>query len=98
MESASEETLILSVEEICREKLSQERCLSIIVKLLLSESGDVASDWVDDVCTLLSRYRLMVSSVLLSTLPRPFLGMRLSLEKLNNSFSILIYPFLNQSF
>lgn len=75
-QEGSEEILTASLEEICLEKVYQEKLLSMMINSLLSE-GDVTSELEDYMSTLLPRHRLMVSSVLHSTLPRPFLGMRL---------------------
>ncbi|KAK1314640.1 Anaphase-promoting complex subunit 2 [Acorus calamus] len=62
-----------SLEEICTERLFQEKCLSILVHALRcreESKGNQKSESEGDI--LLSRYQLMVSSVLLATLPWHF--------------------------
>ncbi|CAA6665214.1 unnamed protein product [Spirodela intermedia] len=89
-QEGSEEMLTASLEEICMEKVYQEKLLSILLNSLLSE-GDVASELEDYISTLLPRHQLMVSSVLHSTLPQPFLGiLRLYFRKILEELSSLI--------
>ncbi|KAK1267336.1 Anaphase-promoting complex subunit 2 [Acorus gramineus] len=68
-----EKILCKSLEEICTEKLFQEKCLSNLVHALRSREeskGNQKSESEGEI--LLSRYQLMVSSVLLATLPWHF--------------------------
>ncbi|XXG65538.1 hypothetical protein AAC387_Pa05g3213 [Persea americana] len=63
-----------SLEEICLQKQFQEKCLSILVHALQSYEESLMESKKSEVETdnLFSRYQLMVSSVLLTTLPRHF--------------------------
>ncbi|KAK1290056.1 Anaphase-promoting complex subunit 2 [Acorus calamus] len=73
MQDWPEKILCKSLEEICTEKLFQEKCLSMLVHALQSREeskGNQKSESEGDI--LLSRYQLMVSSVLLATLPWHF--------------------------
>ncbi|MQM13545.1 hypothetical protein Taro_046471 [Colocasia esculenta] len=75
-----DEELTKSLSEICLEKVYQEKYLVLLVKSL--QSGDITSKSEVDVSSFLPRYQLMVSSVLLSTLPRHFPGiLRLYFKK-----------------
>ncbi|KAI3987672.1 hypothetical protein MKX01_028406 [Papaver californicum] len=74
-EESVQRVLCKALEEICLEKQYQEKCLLILVHALQSyqdviSKGRHPSD-VDKV-RLLSRYQLMVSSVLMTSLPRHF--------------------------
>ena len=64
-----------ALEEITLEKQHQEKCLLLLVRALLLE-GKPDSD--DEREYLFSKYHLMVSSVLMASLPRHFPGMRAS--------------------
>lgn len=65
-----------SLEEICLQKQFQEKCLWILVHALQSYEESLMESKKSEVETdnLFSRYQLMVSSVLLTTLPRHFPG------------------------
>ncbi|OVA12205.1 Cullin [Macleaya cordata] len=74
-EDCVQKVLCKALEEICLEKGYQEKCLLMLVHALLSyqeviSKGRHPSD-VERV-RLLSRYQLMVSSVLMTSLPRHF--------------------------
>ncbi|MCL7036355.1 hypothetical protein MKW94_014974 [Papaver nudicaule] len=74
-EESVQTVLCTALEEICLEKQYQEKCLLMLVHALQSyqdviSKGRHPSD-VDRV-RLLSRYQLMVSSVLMTSLPRHF--------------------------
>ncbi|KAI3936756.1 hypothetical protein MKW92_019203 [Papaver armeniacum] len=74
-EESVQRVLCKALEEICLEKQYQEKCLLMLVHALQSyqdviSKGRHPSD-VDRV-RLLSRYQLMVSSVLMTSLPRHF--------------------------
>ncbi|KAF8399508.1 hypothetical protein HHK36_015375 [Tetracentron sinense] len=67
-----------SLEEISLEKQYQEKCLLMLVHALQSYKDSIAEERHNldvDRVSLLSRYQLMVSSVLMTTLPRHFPGM-----------------------
>lgn len=64
-----------ALEEISLEKQYQEKCLLLLVRALLLE-GKTDSDVEREY--LFSKYQLMVSSVLMASLPRHFPGMRTS--------------------
>ncbi|XP_078444610.1 anaphase-promoting complex/cyclosome 2 isoform X2 [Wolffia australiana] len=85
-----EKTLVTSVEEMRAAKDYYGRCLSILLNIL--HSDDIKSELRTGTPILLCKYHLMVSSVLLSTLPRPFLGtlqlfFKERLEELSNMIS-----------
>ncbi|KAJ6794959.1 anaphase-promoting complex subunit 2 [Iris pallida] len=64
-----------SLEEICSEKNYLERCLLVLVHALQSYEESIAKDKMEFQhveSNLTSRYQLMVSSVLLTTLPQHF--------------------------
>lgn len=66
-----------SLKEICSEKRSQENCLLVLVENLKSYEDRIAkreSEIEHPSSQLMSRYQLMVSSVLLTTLPWDFPG------------------------
>jgi len=67
--------LCRALEEISLEKQYQEKCLLLLVRALLLE-GKTDSDVEREY--LFSKYQLMVSSVLMASLPRHFPGMRAS--------------------
>jgi len=67
--------LCRALEEISLEKQYQEKCLLLLVRALLLE-GKTDSDVEREY--LFSKYQLMVSSVLMASLPRHFPGMRTS--------------------
>ncbi|XP_020521064.1 anaphase-promoting complex subunit 2 isoform X2 [Amborella trichopoda] len=71
------EALHESLEEISSEKLFQEKCLSFLLRALQAPQGSKgrqakASDSKSTTVDLLSRYHLMVASILLTMLPRYF--------------------------
>ncbi|XP_072960553.1 anaphase-promoting complex subunit 2 isoform X2 [Typha angustifolia] len=86
-----EEVLSKCLEEICLEKSYQEKCLFILVHALQSYEDSIPEGKTKPehyVSTLMSRYQLMVSSVLLSTLAWNFpeilrIYFRKKLEELN---------------
>nr|XP_029118458.1 anaphase-promoting complex subunit 2 isoform X2 [Elaeis guineensis] len=70
-----EEILSKSLEEICSEKGYQEKCLLILIHTFQSCEESVSSEKVkleQYGSNLISRYQLIVSSVLLTTLPWHF--------------------------
>lgn len=70
-----EKVLFEALEEICLEKQFQEKCLLFLIHALQSCEGSVLKGTKElevEKGNLLSGYQLMVSSVLLSTLPRHF--------------------------
>jgi anaphase-promoting complex subunit 2 len=70
-----QQVLCIALEEISLEKQYQEKCLLLLVRALLLE-GKTDSDVEREY--LFSKYQLMVSSVLMASLPRHFPGMRTS--------------------
>jgi anaphase-promoting complex subunit 2 len=70
-----QQVLCRALEEISLEKQYQEKCLLLLVRALLLE-GKTDSDVEREY--LFSKYQLMVSSVLMASLPRHFPGMRAS--------------------
>jgi anaphase-promoting complex subunit 2 len=70
-----QQVLCRALEEISLEKQYQEKCLLLLVRALLLE-GKTDSDVEREY--LFSKYQLMVSSVLMASLPRHFPGMRTS--------------------
>lgn len=66
-----QQVLCRALEEISLEKQYQEKCLLLLVRALLLE-GKTDSDVEREY--LFSKYRLMVSSVLMASLPRHFPG------------------------
>ncbi|XP_020575764.1 anaphase-promoting complex subunit 2 isoform X2 [Phalaenopsis equestris] len=91
-----QEALSSSLEEICSEKNYQEKCLSLLIHALESYEESFATDkmyYGHHESNLLSRYQLMVSSVLLTTLPFHFpevlrLYFKHKLEELNTIINI----------
>ncbi|XP_078171953.1 anaphase-promoting complex/cyclosome 2 [Carex rostrata] len=87
-----EEILSKSLKEICSEKRSQENCLLVLVESLKSYEDRIAkreSEIEHPSSQLMSRYQLMVSSVLLTTLPWDFpdilrIYFKKKLEELNS--------------
>ncbi|XP_076900275.1 anaphase-promoting complex subunit 2-like isoform X1 [Bidens hawaiensis] len=74
-EEAVELVLCKALEEISREKQYQEKCLSMLVNaLLLCQESNTSTDGysLDMEKIFFSKYRLIVSSVLMSTMPRHF--------------------------
>ncbi|PIA62798.1 hypothetical protein AQUCO_00200666v1 [Aquilegia coerulea] len=70
-----QQVLCKALEEICIEKQYQEKCLLILVHALQSYNEGISKGRYNsdaERVTLFSRYRLMVSSVLMTTLPRHF--------------------------
>lgn len=69
--------LCKALEEISREKQYQEKCLSMLVNaLLLCQESNPSTDGysLDMEKIFFSKYRLIVSSVLMTTMPRHFTG------------------------
>ncbi|GKV11198.1 hypothetical protein SLEP1_g22470 [Rubroshorea leprosula] len=75
-----QQVLCKALEEICLEKQYQEKCVLILVHALLSYKESVADgkhSLDKERIHLVSKYQLMVSSVLMAALPRHFPGMHL---------------------
>lgn len=68
-EGEVERVLCKALEDICLEKLYQENCLLALVHALPSYR-----DQTSERAHLFSTYQLLVSSVLMATLPRHFSG------------------------
>ncbi|KAJ4790565.1 Anaphase-promoting complex subunit 2 [Rhynchospora pubera] len=88
-ESWPEEILTKSLEQICSEKRSQENCLLLLIEALKSYEQSSKEERNTDHSQLISRYQLMVSSVLLTTLPWDFpdvlrIYFKKKLEELNS--------------
>lgn len=69
--------LCKALEEISREKQYQEKCLSMLVNSLqLCQDNNTSTEGnlFDVEKVLFSKYRLIVSSVLMTTLPHQFTG------------------------
>ena len=72
-----DEILSRALEDICLEKSYQEKCVFVLVHALQSYEDRAAKrklKAVDCSSSLMPRYQLMVSSVLLTTLPLSFPG------------------------
>lgn len=77
MEHWPEEILSKALEDICLEKGYQEKCVLVLVQALQSYEDRAQQrkfKAVDCSSSLMPRYQLMVSSVLLTTLPLSFPG------------------------
>ncbi|KAJ1696600.1 hypothetical protein LUZ63_005112 [Rhynchospora breviuscula] len=88
-ESWPEEILSKSLEQLCSEKRSQENCLLLLIETLKSYEQSSKGERDTDHPQLMSRYQLMVSSVLLTTLPWDFpdvlrIYFKKKLEELNS--------------
>lgn len=73
-----QQVLYKALEEISLEKQYQEKCLSMLIlalQLYKDSFPDKRQDIDAEGLHLLSKYQLMVSSVLMATLPRHFPGM-----------------------
>ncbi|PNT61322.1 hypothetical protein BRADI_5g13780v3 [Brachypodium distachyon] len=73
-ESWPEDVLSIALEDICLEKSYQEKCVLVLVHVLQSyeEKTENKLKTVEFSSSLMPRYQLMVSSVLLTTLPLSF--------------------------
>lgn len=76
------QVLCKALEEICSEKQYQEKCLFMLVHAIQSYKeypleGKHVSD--SDRVHLFAKYQLMVSSVLMASLPPHFPGMSISI-------------------
>jgi anaphase-promoting complex subunit 2 len=72
-----EEVLSTALEDICLEKCYQEKCVLVLVHALQSyEDSTPKTKSRAEYCSssLMPRYQLMVSSLLLTTLPSSFPG------------------------
>ncbi|KAL3501441.1 hypothetical protein ACH5RR_035890 [Cinchona calisaya] len=70
-----QEVLCKALEEISSEKLYEEKCLWMLVHALQSQSGNKSDRHINadaQNVPLFSKYQLMVSSVLMTSLPRHF--------------------------
>lgn len=95
-ENWTEEVLSKSLEEICLEKHYQEKCLLMLVHALQSYDDSITDEKMkiqDYRSSLTSKYQLMVSSILLTTVPMHFPG-ALSLGK-NCKHLLLMYVFIS---
>ncbi|PKU60855.1 anaphase-promoting complex subunit 2 isoform X2 [Dendrobium catenatum] len=90
------EELCSSLEEMCSEKNYQEKCLVMLIHALQLYEESIATGKINSghyESNLLSRYQLMVSSVLLTTLPSHFpevlrLYFKHKLEELNTMIAV----------
>ncbi|CAL9173792.1 unnamed protein product [Musa hybrid cultivar] len=95
-ENWTEEVLSKSLEEICLEKHYQEKCLLMLVHALQSYDDSITDEKMkiqDYRSSLTSKYQLMVSSILLTTVPMHFPGILRSyfkekLEELSNMMAV----------
>lgn len=70
--------LCKALEEISREKQYQEKCLLMLVnslQLCQEDNTSIEAHYLDIEKIFFSKYRLIVSSVLMTTMPRQFTGM-----------------------
>ncbi|CAL9113857.1 unnamed protein product [Musa textilis] len=95
-ENWTEEVLSKSLEEICLEKHYQEKCLLMLVHALQSYEESITDEKMkiqDYRSSLTSKYQLMVSSILLTTVPVHFPEILRSyfkekLEELSNMMAV----------
>jgi anaphase-promoting complex subunit 2 len=76
-ESWPEDVLSTALEDICLEKSYQEKCVLVLVHALQSYEEKTRNGKLKAAecsSSLMPRYQLMVSSVLLTTLPLSFPG------------------------
>lgn len=84
-----------ALEEISSEKKYQEKCLLVLVHALQSYkecSSEEKYNPNDQRSYLFSKYQLMVSSVLMASIPRHFPGMRICFSFLS-TFSLFYFLF-----
>lgn len=77
-EDEVEMLLCKALEEISMEKQHQEKCLLMLVnalQLCQNNNTSMEGQFLDIEKVFFSKYRLIVSSILMTTLPRQFTGM-----------------------